>query len=145
MSEADTWTALRPLMSPLDPHRIENLITSEKGMPDVEYLGGWCELKWIDKSKWPKRAPTVVKLEHYTDEQRAWLLRRWYFGEAAWLILQSGEEWFFWNAPAAQAVGTLTRQQLIDTCTYYHETKPSPEVVCSILKQNKHYRFGTML
>lgn len=140
MSESDTWAALRPLMAPLDPHRIENLITAEKGMPDVEYVGGWAELKWIARSDWPKRARTVVRLDHYTDEQRNFLLRRWNFGEAAWLILQSGEEWFFWNAPAAQAVGTLTREQLQETATYYFKTKPTADQVCTILRKNSNSR-----
>lgn len=139
MAESDTWTALRPLIQSLDPHRIENLITQEAGMPDVEHRYGWCELKWLDRSKWPKRANTVVRIEHYTDKQRAFLLRRWEMGEACWLVLQSGEEWFFWNAPDAQAVGTQTRQQMLDNATFYFKYKPSAAAACEILMTNKNH------
>ncbi len=140
MSESDTRATLLKLAAPLDPHPIENLISQEAGMPDVEYVGGWAELKWIATDKWPKRAKTVVRIEHYSDEQRAWLLRRWNFGEACWLVLQSGQEWFFWDAVKAQAVGTLTRDELIQTANYYHKTKPTSEVVCWILSRNKNHR-----
>lgn len=144
MSESDTRATFLKLLAPLDPHNIENLLASEAGMPDVEYFGGWCELKWIHRDKWPKRASTTVKIEHYTDLQRAFLLKRWNMGEACWLVLQSANEWFFWDAVRAQKVGTLTRAEMIETANYYLDCQPPSEVMCAILSRNKNNRFGTM-
>ena len=44
------------------------------GTPDVQYIGGWLELKYAED--WPKRAATTVRIEHFTPQQRVWLLRR---------------------------------------------------------------------
>lgn len=137
MAESDTWTALKPLIQSLDPHRIENLIAAEAGMPDVEHRYGWIELKWLSRDKWPKRANTIVRIDHYTDLQREFLLKRWQMGEACWLVLQSGEEWFFWDAPAAQDVGKQTRQEMLDKATFYYKHKPSAPVACTILRTTK--------
>lgn len=45
------------------------------GTPDVQFIGGWIELKF--REKWPKRADTTVRIEHFTPQQRVWLLRRY--------------------------------------------------------------------
>lgn len=115
----------------LDSHPIENLITSEKGMPDVEGIGFWAELKY--KGQWPVRHATPLRLGHYTSEQKSWLLRRATRGEQTWLVLQVRKEWFFFDAWAAQQVGNLCHQELIDCATHYFPIKPSPEEVCRIL------------
>ena len=45
------------------------------GTPDVQFIGGWLELKFLEA--WPKRAETTVRIEHFTPQQRVWLLRRY--------------------------------------------------------------------
>lgn len=45
------------------------------GTPDVQFIDGWLELKYLET--WPKRAETTVRIEHFTPQQRVWLLRRW--------------------------------------------------------------------
>ena len=45
------------------------------GTPDVQFIGGWIELKF--REEWPKREDTTVRIEHFTPQQRVWLLRRW--------------------------------------------------------------------
>lgn len=45
------------------------------GTPDVQFIGGWLELKFLEE--WPKREETTVRIEHFTPQQRVWLLRRY--------------------------------------------------------------------
>jgi hypothetical protein len=44
------------------------------GTPDVQHIDGWLELKF--REEWPKRPDTTVRIEHFTPQQRVWLLRR---------------------------------------------------------------------
>lgn len=72
--EAQFWrSVVRPHLLPYGALvRIENVL--EEGTPDVNYtlngVGGWIELK--DLAGWPARADTVVRVPHYTPEQRRW-------------------------------------------------------------------------
>jgi len=45
------------------------------GTPDVQHIDGWLELKFLEA--WPKRAETTVRIEHFSPQQRVWLLRRY--------------------------------------------------------------------
>jgi len=66
------------------------------GTPDVQFIGGWLELKFLEA--WPKREETTVRIEHFTPQQRVWLLRR-YMAEIklripdphCWLLLYVAE------------------------------------------------------
>ncbi len=116
------------LLQPLDPVPVENaLVTGTTlGQPDVDFANGAAELKWL--RDWPVRPTTIVRLDHYTDNQRAWLLRRWRAGEMTFLVLQAARvEWLIWRAPEAQQVGTLTRQGLYDTAYRRWTRKPTSE------------------
>jgi hypothetical protein len=64
---------------------------------------------------WPKRTSTPVRIDHYSDHQRDWMMRRWNAGEWAGLCLRVRKDWFVWSAPNAQRVGFLTKQELHDT------------------------------
>lgn len=132
MAETDTRATFCKLIAALDPRPIENMLPPA-GTPDVEYVGGWAELKYINPQDWPVRPTTEVKIKHYTDEQREWLLRRTEAGEMCWLVVQSGKEWFFYNAYAAQDVGYLTYDEMVSRATHYFSNKPEPQEVVSIL------------
>ena len=124
MAESDLRREFIKLTALLDPHPIENLLPSEKGMPDVEYIGGMCELKWLPK--WPVRDTTPVRIPHYSAEQKHWLKRRCDMGGKAWLCLQVRSEWFlFWGATVAQNVGELTYEQLRALANFYWANKPT--------------------
>jgi hypothetical protein len=98
-SEWQMWDALRPSMdrAGLDPVRIENRVAI--GTPDVEFIGGWAELKHADK--WPVRGGPLRLPHPPSPAQLVWLLRRWTRGGAAWLILRVAREWFVFRAPDA--------------------------------------------
>ena len=127
MSEADFRRDFVFLTRGLDAHPIENLLKA--GIPDVNLVTGWVELKWL--REWPARATTIVRLDHYTDTQRQWLLTRWQAGGGAWLVLRCRQEWFCWTAPAAQRVGFLTRTELEMCATHHVDKKPTPDQLCS--------------
>lgn len=58
----------------------------------------------------PKKEDTVVRIPHYTDEQRLWLRSRGESGGYAWLFVQVGRSYFLFDWREAQQVGTeLTR------------------------------------
>lgn len=127
MSESDLRREFIRLTKPLDPWAIENMIGI--GTPDVQIsTGHWVELKWL--RTFPARSSTPVRLPHYTDIQRSTLLRRYEAGGKIGLLLTCRTEWFFFDAVAAQKVGFLTKQELIDTATHYASRKPSSEELC---------------
>lgn len=112
MSEAGMWEAIRPRLKKFDPVRIENVVGS--GTPDVNYNDGWIELKYLDA--WPVRDNTPVRIDHFTPQQKAWLVRRESTGGKAWLLLKVGKtDWLlFTGMTAAQHVGKVAQQELYE-------------------------------
>lgn len=93
----------------LDAVRVEN--PAGPGTPDVNYIEGWIENKWV--RRWPKRADTVVRLDHFTPQQRVWLLRRSQRGGRVHLLLKVEETWLLFRGDvAAEVVGRANKAQL---------------------------------
>jgi hypothetical protein len=92
--------------------RIET--TTVSGVPDIYYnlhgQTGWLENKFL--RTWPKRAKTIVRLPHYTPQQKARLREEGETGARAWLLLRAGDDHLLFDWRAAQAVGHLTKAQL---------------------------------
>jgi hypothetical protein len=97
---------------------VENPI--HPGTPDVNYVNGWIELKYLEK--WPKNADLMpVKIGHFTPQQRIWLRKRSSYGGKVFLLLKVGkrEHLLFKGDDAANYIGIFTRQQLIElSCCY---------------------------
>lgn len=98
-----------------DPQAVEN--ATNPGCPDVECLRGWIELKYAPA--WPKRADTPVRIDHYTQQQRNFLRRRWNAGGGAWLLFRVGsrgkvENILFDGLTAHEFVGRVPRAELIE-------------------------------
>ena len=78
------------------------------GIPDLSYSGGgvhgWIELKWLEA--WPKRADTIVRIPHYTKEQKHFLLTRGRAGGHCWLLLRVGRHHLLFNNERVQDVGS---------------------------------------
>lgn len=91
-----------------DPYSVENAVCP--GMPDVNFLGGWLELKYL--RDWPARPTTIVTLPHYTAQQQAWLRRRWAAGGGAWLYIGVGSDRLLVPGKYAEVPGTCTREAL---------------------------------
>lgn len=96
-------------LKPLDAWSVEN--PCRPGTPDVNYIEGWIELKWVEK--WPARSSTPVRLPHFTPQQKLHLRRRWHLGGNAYLLLQVDQDWFLLNGEeAAKIVGQANRTEL---------------------------------
>lgn len=94
----------------LDACAVENPI--RPGTPDINFIGGWVELKWLPK--WPVRGG-VVKCSHFTPQQRVWLRRRSKLGGNAWLLLRVESDWLLLEGRvAADLLGHNTRDCLTD-------------------------------
>ena len=96
----------------LDAISVEN--PAYPGTPDINYVGGWLELKWIED--WPKRATTPVVIPHFTPQQRVWAIRRSRVDpNGIWLILEVGrpKQWLLFRGRDVREIGkTLTRDDL---------------------------------
>lgn len=99
--------------------RVENVVG--EGTPDVNYsfvdgAEGWIELKEIDG--WPKRVDTIVRVDHYTTEQRVWHRRRARAGGRVWVLLrvnETGEIFLMRGEEAAIHLGFTTQSALRKT------------------------------
>jgi len=111
MSESTMKRRLLTALKPLDGIPVENKVRA--GTPDVNYIDGWMELKWL--RSWPKRNG-VVLLPHYTLGQRLWLRRRGLRGGKAMLVLQVGKQWLFfdWEYSYESVGKTETKENLED-------------------------------
>lgn len=95
-------------MKGLDPVRIENKL--ELGVPDVNYVEGWIELKWVRR---PPIRGGVLTLDHFTPHQQTWLTRRTHSKGRAFLLLKVSNEWLlFTGLSAAENLGKLTIEEL---------------------------------
>jgi len=122
MSEAATRSTLVKRLRVLDAQPIE--VKGREGVPDLEHIYGWVEIKY--KPRWPKRmkADTIIKFPHsLMVSQRNWLQRRaGVRGGAAVLCAKVDKDWFFWNCATfdLDKFNNMTRGEMIDTAARYY-------------------------
>ncbi len=110
MSESTQRGNVIRILKSLHAIPVENRV-GVLGCPDVNYVEGWIELKWL--RAWPKREATPVTIDHFTRAQRRWLCKRYMAGGNAWMLLQVQREWLlFTGRDAKDYVGFLTRKGL---------------------------------
>lgn len=111
MSETDQRGKVVRLLRVLNAFAVENPCLP--GTPDVNYIEGWVELKWL--RDWPARADTIVVFEHFTPQQRVWHMRRRAAGGRSWVLIQCKREWILLDGMvAALHLNSTTRQGLYD-------------------------------
>jgi len=108
MRESGLWgTMKRNLGSVKGLHMVRLENSAGNGTPDVNgcYRGQdfWAELKYL--AEFPVRPSTVVRIPHFTDEQRLWLKSRGEAGGLAWLFVQVGREYLLFDHVNAQEIG----------------------------------------
>jgi len=112
-AESMMWRKVRPFLvaAKLDPVRVENPI--HPGTPDVNMILGWVELKCV--AEWPTRESQLLRIPHFTPQQRVFLYRRWkYAPGTTYLLLEvrSVHQWLLFDGDvAAQVVGRSTTAQ----------------------------------
>ncbi len=125
------WDKIRPALKALDPVRIESHLTAS-GIPDVNYSQGWIELKYAER--WPPRQGPL-RVDHFTPEQRGWLVQRRQAGGLAFLLLKVGRyEWLLFDGLVAAAlVGEATRERLYTACIARWCRLPRAHEICGWL------------
>jgi hypothetical protein len=139
MSERTMRTKLVNALKPLDAMAVENPCLP--GTPDVNYIEGWIELKWLPK--WPKRDVTKVRIPHYTKQQRVWHFKRRRAGGQSWLLLQVRREWLLFDgAVAALVLGHATKKELISAAeAYWNAGLPAQDLVDLLSEEQPPFTF----
>lgn len=108
--ESLMWKKLRPILiaAKLDPVRVENPIYP--GTPDVNLSDGrWIEMKCL--AAFP-RPGCLLRIPHFTPQQRVWLYRRWKYAPGSTLLLLevcAEQQWLLFDGNvAAKVVGRAT-------------------------------------
>lgn len=112
MSESDLWSRVKAgIGGRWEAERIET--RGAEGIPDVAWSArqchGWVELKHVDKDPGPGK---ILKIRHYTPEQRNWILRHGRAGGRVFMLLRVGTEILLLNHMSAQEVGFRTLDEL---------------------------------
>lgn len=109
MSESDQWKRVKKALAPLKPFRVEN--PALPGTPDVNFRGGWMELKW--EREWPKRADTIVRCDHFTPQQKAFAVAHWRAGRNTTVLWTVEGQWMLFDGQtAAKIIGKVDRAEL---------------------------------
>ena len=116
MNEAQERSKVIGILKNLHPIAVENV--TRAGTPDINYVYGWLELKYL--REWPKKARTIVQIPHYTREQRTWAIRRAVCGGRVHLLLRAEDDWLLLPQPwAAMYVGKVGKAALIEAAECY--------------------------
>lgn len=110
MSETTTRRWLVKRLKRLHAVPIENV--AGVGTPDINYNGGWIELKYLPK--WPARPTTPVRVRKFKPAQRDFLRDRCRAGGRAYLLLRVGSwDWvLLWGETAAEHLDRVDRDRL---------------------------------
>lgn len=129
--EQDMWNSIRPALKKLHPVRIESTLT-DSGIPDVNYSEGWMELKYAER--WPPRGGPL-RIEHFTQQQRTWLIERRQAGGRAFLLLKVGtKEWLLFDGLVAAALlGNAKKDRLYEVSVARWTRLPRTEEICKWL------------
>lgn len=135
MNESELWKTLnRKMKQDWEAERIE---TIGPGVPDVYYTTtqgtmGWIELKHIHD--WPARSTTIVRLKHFTPEQRNWIRKHGKLGANVFLLLQVSRDYLLFNyTEAAKKVGRSIKQDLYNSARATWQNSINKEDLLAIL------------
>ena len=139
MSESAMRTKVVRALASLNAIAVEN--PALPGTPDVNYVEGWIELKWL--RGWPARDDTVIRFDHYTTQQKVWAFRRRRVGGQCWFLMQCRREWILLDgAVAAFVVNRSTKKELIEhAVAYFSAGLPVDDLIDLLLSQQEPYDF----
>lgn len=89
----------------MDPIPVDN--PRRAGTPDINFIEGWLELKYLPK--WPKRAATKVKIKSWTKKQMIWHNRRTSLGGRSFILLQVGNEYILFDGSTGILFNEMTQ------------------------------------
>ena len=103
------------LLKGLDAVSIENGVGA--GTPDVNFVGGWLELKSVDKYP-PRGGP--VRLPHFTPAQKAWIVQRANAGGYVGVLLKVEKDLYLFGPDTAVTyLDDLDRKGLMTYCDWH--------------------------
>jgi len=131
MSEKALAGRVVKILKPLDACRVENPCLP--GTPDVNYIGGWIELKQEDK--WPVRPDTPLRLHHdLSPQQRIWITRRIEKGGKAYVLMQIARDYIMLDGRvAAEIIGEATQAEIKAAAIFCVSAKELPQALLGLL------------
>lgn len=131
MRESDIRKRVVAALRPLHAQAVENPINP--GTPDVEFVGGWMEIKYL--KSWPKRPTTKVTVQHFTPQQRIWIRDRVEKGGKVLLLLRVDDEWMLFSGKQVDKIGTWTEAEMTFFAQGYWKRTFDPVAFLAIVKQ----------
>lgn len=123
-AEANLWNRLRTNMIGKywqEATRHEDKF--QKGIADVSFcqcgIAGWMELKHV--SEWPRREKTLVRIPHYSIEQKDFLEKKGIAMGNTWLFVQVEGDFLLYNHTAAQFLPDKTKTEMVGLSTFFYE------------------------
>lgn len=96
-----------------------------KGIADVSFCqagaAGWMELKHV--SQWPARERTLVRIPHYSDEQKEFLEKKGKGMGNTWLFIQVESDFLLYDHKAAQFLPDRTKTEMVELATFFYERR----------------------
>lgn len=97
MSESKLSAKILKTLKHLDAIPVDN--PRKPGTPDVNYVEGWLELKYL--KEWPKRSITIVRIPTWTPQQGIRHYLRNLAGGNSKVLLQVGTEYLLFQGSTA--------------------------------------------
>ena len=125
MSENNLWRYLQKNLkdSKTMLMRIENPFY--KGVPDVNFLidGNecWLELKYIPQ--YPKKEITIVKVPHFTIEQKIWHNARFKNKGRTMVLIQVDDDYFIFKKEKINLLGSLNKFRMFQHANKFWKNK----------------------
>lgn len=95
----------------------------QKGIADVSFCqagqAGWMELKHV--SQWPAREKTLVRIPHYSDEQKEFLEKKGRCMGNTWLFIQVESDFLLYSHLPAQFLPDKTKTEMVELSTFFYE------------------------
>lgn len=115
------------ILKPLHAISVEN--SCGAGTPDINTVDSWIECKQI--KAWPKDPNAVVKVPHFTPQQRLWIKNRIAKGGDVQIVLKVGRDWIIlteWSDAYKELGKTWTKEDIIRASNgWYWEGKLDEE------------------
>ena len=125
MSETNLWRYLQRNLKDKNTMlmRIENPFY--KGVPDVNFLidgnEGWLELKYIPQ--YPKKEITIVKVPHFTIEQKIWHNARFKNKGRTMVLIQVDDDYFIFKKEKINLLGSLNKFRMFQHANKFWKNK----------------------
>jgi len=112
------------------------------GIPDLSFsldpiVNGWIELKTIHT--WPKKEDSKVRVPHFHDRQKEWMIQRGAAGQNCFFLLEVAEnELLLFDHKKIHLINHLTKDEMIKNCLIYIKDSEAIEVK---YRNNRTVRF----